>query len=75
MRGMPAAAATPLVSQHPGGMPAARSSRRVSAMPAAEDDLVVPDVTGPPPALIATCMYLGAPLVLATMAVAVLALR
>jgi hypothetical protein len=74
MRGMPSTAAPALAPQRSSVMPAARSSRRPSAFPAA-DDLFVPEALGPPPNLIATFVFLGGPLVLATMVVAVLALR
>ena len=51
-----------------------RSSRRPSAFPGA-DERFAPDVTLPPPSLVAACVFLGGPLFLATMLIAVLALR
>ena len=56
--------------------PAERSSRRADAMPLGPaDDLFLPDATSPPPNVIATCVFLGGPLLVATMIVAMLAFR
>jgi len=55
---------------------AERSSRRAGAMPlGAADDLFLPDATSPPPNVFATCVFLGGPLLVATLLVAMLAFR
>lgn len=75
-RGLPSTAAPAQNPSMPRSsvIPAAARSSRASAFPPA-DDMFAPDATMPPPNLVAACVFLGGPLFLATMVVAVLALR
>ena len=74
-RAMPSTPPPPnVMAPRSSAMPMALRTGRASAFPS-EEDLFVPDETSPPPNLMATCVVLGGPLLLATMVVAVLALR
>ena len=72
-RAMPSSPAPKIGSVAP---PAERSSRQATAMPLGPgDDLFLPAGSAAPPSVFATCVFLGGPLLVATMVVAMLAFR